>query len=189
MLRFHQVLFTVSVLALCWLAMMAVHELGHVIGAVVTGGSVQRIVLLPLTISRTDVQPNPHPAVVVWLGPVVGCLLPLIVMLIVPQRLAALRNVARFFAGFCLIANGAYIAFGSLDQVGDSGEMFRTGTPQWAMLIFGGMTVPLGLYLWHRLGSLGEFIRNPRVVKPSMAYVAFGVLLGAVIAEFALSPK
>jgi hypothetical protein len=56
---------------------MAVHELGHVIGAVISGGVVERVVLHPLTISRTDVSPNPHPGIVVWLGPVIGCLFPL----------------------------------------------------------------------------------------------------------------
>jgi hypothetical protein len=37
--RFQQILFAVSMLALSWLAMMAAHELGHVIGAIVTGWS------------------------------------------------------------------------------------------------------------------------------------------------------
>jgi hypothetical protein len=71
--RWRQFLFIVSVLALVWYGMMAVHELGHVLGAVVTNGSVERVVLHPLTISRTDVSPNPHPTAVVWLGPVIGC--------------------------------------------------------------------------------------------------------------------
>ena len=105
--RFQQLLFAVSLVALSWFAMMAVHELGHVIGAFVTGGSIRRVVLYPLTISRTDVSPNHHPVVVVWLGPIVGCFLPLAAAEVVPLHRAALRNIARFFAGFCLIANGA----------------------------------------------------------------------------------
>ena len=142
--RFHQLLFAVSLLALSWLAMMAVHELGHVVGALVTGGSVERVVLHPLTISRTDVSPNPRPEIVVWLGPVVGSVLPLLLFAIVPRRFNVLHNVARFFAGFCLIANGAYISFGCFNQIGDCGEMLRTGTPLWAMLCFGAVTIPLG---------------------------------------------
>jgi hypothetical protein len=60
--RFHQLLFIVSLVALSWFAMMAVHELGHVVGAVVTGGNVERVVLHPLTISpltfrRIPIQP------------------------------------------------------------------------------------------------------------------------------------
>ncbi len=62
--RFHQLMFVVSILVLNWLARMAVHELGHVIGAIGSGGSVSRVVLHPLTISRTDVSPNPGRSIV-----------------------------------------------------------------------------------------------------------------------------
>ena len=134
MQRFHQLLFTVSLVALSWFAMLAVHELGHVVGATVTGGSIERVVLHPLTISRTDVSPNPHPAIVVWLGPVLSCVLPLAVFATVPQHLGVLHIVTRFFAGFCLIANGTYISIGTFYRVGDCGEMLHTGTPLWAML-------------------------------------------------------
>lgn len=169
--------------------MMAVHELGHVAGAVVTGGSVERVVLYPLTISRTDVSPNPHPAIVVWLGPVIGCLLPLGLFAIVPQRLTVMRKVTRFFAGFCLIANGAYVSIGSVNQIGDCREMLRTGTPLWALLAFGVITVPLGLHLWNGLGSVKYFIDHPEVVTPRMAYVAAGILFVAISAGFAFSPR
>ena len=77
MKRLHQVLLIGTFLPLCWLAMMDVHELGHVVGAVATGGRVEKVVLDPLTISRTDVLPNPNPLLVVWAGPIVGVLLPL----------------------------------------------------------------------------------------------------------------
>jgi hypothetical protein len=182
-------LFAGSVGTLSWFAMMAVHELGHVAGAMVTGGTVERVILHPLTISRTDVRPNPHPAIVVWLGPILGSLLPLAAFAMVPRRFAVARNVARFFAGFCSIANGAYIAIGSFDGVGDCGEMLRTGTPLGAMLAFGAVTVLLGLTLWHGLGSPRHFIANPSLVTPRTAYIAFAALLVAAAAGFALSPR
>jgi hypothetical protein len=47
-------LFAVSLLALTWFVMTAVHELGHVGGDLATGGSIERVILSPLTISRTD---------------------------------------------------------------------------------------------------------------------------------------
>ena len=71
--RFHLLVFVVSVAAGCWSAMMAVHELGHVVGAAMTGGTVRQVVLHPLAISRTDVGANPYPTIAVWLGPVIGC--------------------------------------------------------------------------------------------------------------------
>ena len=169
--------------------MMGVHELGHVVGAVVTGGTVERVVLHPLTISRTDVSPNPHPGVVVWLGPVIGCLLPMAAIALVPRRLTVLSKMARFIAGFCLVANGAYIAFGSFDRVGDCGEMARTGTPVWIMLAFGIVTIPPGLFLWHGLGSIRRFFGNPTVVTPRMTYCSSVALVAIVIAESILSSR
>lgn len=158
MLRVRQILFAVFLLALSWWTMQAVHELGHVVGALVTGGTIERILLSPLSISRTDVSPNPHPAIVVWLGPLLGCLLPIAIFAAIPHQHKTAHRLACFFAGFCLIANGAYIAFGSSNRVGDCGEMLRTGTSLWAMATFGAMAIPTGLYLWHRLGSLKKLI-------------------------------
>ena len=189
MRRFCQFVFAISLVALSWLGMMAVHELGHVLGAAVTGGTVERVVLHPLALSRTDVSPNPHPAIVVWLGPVLGCVLPLSGFMVVPREAIILRNIVRFFAGFCLIGNGAYIAIGSFDRIGDCREMLQTGTPQWVMLLFGTVTIPCGFGLWHSLGSLKQFVDNPSVVTPRMASVVFGVLLVALVVEHALSAR
>jgi hypothetical protein len=185
--QFHQSLFAVSLVGLIWFGMMAAHELGHVVGAIATGGAVNRVVLHPLTISRTDVSPNPSPGVVVWLGPIVGAGLPLFVLAI-PGLNETLRKSLQFFAGFCLIANGAYISIGSFDRVGDCGEMHRTGTPLWVMLIFGGVTISAGLYLWHRLGSIKDFVNNPSVVTARMAYGTLAILLLVILAGFFLSP-
>src|SRR4051794_27203810 len=75
--RLHQWVLITSILLASWLGMQAVHELGHVVGAWLTGGRVARVVLHPLTISRTDFDKNPHPLIVVWAGPILGCVLPL----------------------------------------------------------------------------------------------------------------
>ena len=133
--------------------MQAVHELGHVAGAAITGGRVVRVVLHPLTISRTDVAPNPRPLVVVWAGPVVGVLAPLATWGVWRALRIPGVFVLRFFAGFCLVANGAYLAGGSLGGVGDCGEMLRHGTPMWMLWLFGAVTIPLGLWLWHGQGE------------------------------------
>lgn len=186
MQRFLQLLFVVSILVLSWLAMMAVHELGHVIGAFVSGGSVSRVVLHPLTISRTDVAPNPHPGLVVWCGPLVGVTLPAACVLCIPHVSWRAREIAAFFAGFCLIANGAYIACGSFDRIGDCGAMLATGTPRWVLVAFGVVTLPLGLFIWHRLGSVNEFLRNPSSVTPSMAISACVLAVAIVIGESSL---
>jgi len=142
-----------SVSVAAWLGMQQVHELGHVLGAVATGGEVERVVLHPLTISRTDLADNPQPLLVVWAGPLIGILLPLVAW---SAALAARLRIAfllRFFAGFCLIANGAYIGAGSFGGIGDCGEMLRHGSPIWLLWLFGLVTVPAGLALWNGQGK------------------------------------
>ena len=101
------------------------HELGHVLGALLTGGEIATVVLHPLTISHTEMIDNPHPLVVVWTGPLVGVMLPLILWGLLAVTRVTGGFVARFFAGFCLITNGAYLGVGSF--LGDENQQQRPG--------------------------------------------------------------
>jgi hypothetical protein len=103
--------------------------------------------------SRTDMAESPHPLAVVWGGPLVGSLLPLLLFaLAVAIRLPGVYLV-RFFAGFCLIANGVYIGIGHfLAEGADPWVMMENGSPRWVLVLFGALAFPLGLYLWHRQG-------------------------------------
>lgn len=187
MKRFHQVLLIATFLPLCWLAMQAVHEFGHVLGAWLSGGQVSQVVLHPLAISRTDVSPNPHPLLVVWAGPLVGVLLPL--LMYVASKLARWPTTpfARFFAGFCLIANGAYIGLGSFGRIGDAGEMLTKGSPAWWLWLFGIVTMPLGLWLWNDLGKHFGLAEAHGVVDRRAAYASASLLIAMIVVECALS--
>ena len=132
--------------------MQAVHELGHVCGAWLTGGRVSRVVLHPLTISRTDLADNPSPLFVVWAGPVVGVIIPVLMWMLADAAKIRGSFVIRFFSGFCLISNGLYIGIGSFDGIGDCGEMLNHGSSRWQLWLFGAITAPTGLWLWHRQG-------------------------------------
>src|SRR5262249_50915142 len=77
MQRLHQSVLISSIVLGSWLGMQAVHEFGHVLGVCVTGGGVKKVVLHPLTLSRTEFADNPRPLLVVWAGPLVGISLPL----------------------------------------------------------------------------------------------------------------
>lgn len=170
----------VSVLVGCWFAMQDVHEFGHVAAAWLTGGEVSRVVIHPLTISRTDLGRNPCPAFVVWAGPVVGCVLPLVGWGVAEAFGWSWKYLLRFFAGFCLIANGAYIGVGSFDGIGDAGVMLRNGSPTWLLWAFGAVAVPIGLVLWHKQGKhfgLGD--ANGRV-NVLAAYVSLAILVGLI---------
>lgn len=137
----------------CWLMMMVIHEAGHVIAAMITGGSITEVVLQPFTISRTDVSPNPHPQFVAWSGPVFGSIAPLLVWAMGSIANLKWLHLIRFFAGFCLITNGAYLAIGGFDSIGDAGELIQHGGQIWQLVLFGTVAIPLGFLLWHGQGS------------------------------------
>jgi hypothetical protein len=173
----HQVVLIASTFLGSWLGMQAVHELGHVAGALLTGGRVARVVLNPVTISRTDLAKNPNPLFVVWAGPVGGVLVPLAAWGVAAQFRMRGWYVLRFFAGFCLIANGAYIAFGSFDRIGDCGTMLNNGSPIWTLWFFGALTAPAGLALWHRLGPRFGLGPANGLVDKGVAFATFAIAL------------
>lgn len=185
--RFYQLLLIATFLPLCWLAMQAVHESGHVTAAWATGGRVNKVVLHPLTISRTDAAGSAHALAVVWAGPVMGIALPLAILGIFKAARWKWEYLAQFFAGFCLIANGAYLGAGSFAGIGDAGDLVRLGSPKWCLWLFGLVAVPLGLYLWNGLGpSFGLGQGKGKV--DGRAAVCSAALLSIVVAlEFALS--
>ena len=92
--------------------------------------------------------------------------------------------ILRFFAGFCLIANGAYIAAGSFGRVGDCGVMLRNGSAIWQLWLFGAVTVPTGLWLWNRqarnfgLGSAG------RPIGATVAYSSLATCVAMLVVAF-----
>lgn len=159
MFRLAQVTLIGSTLALSWLGMQAVHELGHVLGAWAGGEEVYRVVLHPLIISRTDATHDRLPLLVIWSGSLVGVFLPLGALAVMSLVRSRYSYLLRFFAGFCLVANGVYLGAGSFSGVGDTGDLLRYGSPRWTLIVFGLVCVPAGLWLWHGLGpsfGLGE---------------------------------
>jgi hypothetical protein len=153
MARFPQFTLILCLVVTSWLAMQMFHEFGHIVGAWWTGGVVDLIVLRPWTISQTSLSYNPDPLFVAWAGPIGGALMPFLLWAVSVLLRFSLRHILRFFAGFCLIANGLYIACGALQPAGDARVIQRSGSPQWQLIVFGAITVPIGLWLWHGEGK------------------------------------
>lgn len=169
--RASQIVLIVCTLGASWLGMQAIHELGHTVGAWATRATVERVVLHPLAISRTDLSHNPRPLLVVWAGPVLGCVLPLLLWRLSCWASWSQSFLLRFFAGFCLLANGLYIGIGSFDHVGDCGEMLRHGSPPWMLWGFGAALAPAGLWLWHGQGPNFGWGTEPATVdRRSLGY-------------------
>lgn len=181
--RTYQVLLVVSTLGFSWLGMQVVHEAGHVVFARMSGETVHRVVLHPLTISRTDATHDRHPLLVVWGGPLVGSMLPLVALGIARIWRVSWFYLVQFFTGFCLVANGVYLGIGWAWGVGDAGDLLGYGAPRWTLVAFGLVAAPLGLFLWNGLGpyfGLGE--ARGRVSR-RVTYGTLAVLLLVILIE------
>ena len=143
-----RLVFTFIFLIVCWFAMQIVHELGHVLAAWISGAAVERVVLLP--ISRTDTINVKHPLLVYGAGGVFDALFPVILWMLTCLLRSRFAYLFRFFAGFCLIANGAYIG-ADFSTVGptDAGLLMEHGANRAVLVAFGLVCVTSGLYLWH----------------------------------------
>jgi hypothetical protein len=180
-------LIAASVVA-AWLGMQHVHELGHMLAAWGTGGRVSNVALHPLGISRTDVAENPQPLAVAWGGPLFGAGAPLAVWLVAAgllrQKCCSMTDrvlaALRCFAGFCLIANGAYLGFGALERIGDCGELLSRGAALWQLWLFGLVTMPVGFYLWHQQGKHFGLGRDAEPVP-----IGFVAVMGAIAGALA----
>lgn len=150
--RFYQAVLIVSALGFSWLGMMAVHEFGHVLHLWLSGGRVDYVFLHPLAISYTHPAENPHPLFVAWGGAVWGCALPWLLLAVVRRTAPSYAYLSSFFAAFCLVANGAYLAGDAFLQGGDGRELVSYGIPPWLLVALGVPLAALGLWLWNGLG-------------------------------------
>ncbi len=189
MKRQPQYLFFAATLAFCWLAMQAVHEIGHMSAALLSGGHVVRVILHPATFSYTQLSRNPHPNLVTWMGPIIGTIVPIALLLLARALRWRGWYVFRFFAGFCFIANGVYIAFGSLGNIGDAGDLLRHGSPIYLLWMFGAITIPIGLWLWNGLEPHFGLGPNASTPDPMVCYVVTALLVIVVLLELLLSTR
>lgn len=176
------VLVTTTILA-SWYAMMITHESGHVLAAWISGGRVVRVVLHPLAFSRTDLASNPHPMLVAWGGPAWGSALPLAVWLVARAMKFRLAFLLRFFSGFCLVANGAYLVSAAAIPAGDTHDMLRLGAPLWSIVTPGVVATASGLMLWNGLGpsfgTRGQHVDRMAII--AMAASLFVLLTGVLV--------
>jgi len=149
--------------------MMAVHELGHVLAAWMVGAKVERVVLHPFSFSRTDVAANDSSRFITWMGPIVGVALPLLMWITAAACRTTFAFLFRFFAGFCLMANGAYIGFGWSDVGGDASDLRAMGESEILMTVIGTLACLIGLALWNRLASQFGYGKNAKVVQSRVA--------------------
>jgi len=131
-----------------WLIFLWTHEAGHVLGAWLTGGKVQQVVLHPLAFSRTDVLPNPSPMIVAWAGAVLG---PVVAVVCLWGIRCIPKHGMRLYwslLGFILLANGSYIGLGVVQPVGDAADLLKLGAENWMLGAYGVVACGFGFVLW-----------------------------------------
>lgn len=146
----------VVLLGLAWCAMTVTHEAGHLVGGWLSGATLQTADLRPWALPYSLHEPDPHPLVTLWAGPLLGVLLPGLIG-------GGWRHpVARFLADFCCLANGLYLAVAWLtgDHHLDTARLLRAGaSPVW-LLLFCGITIGFG-YVGLRRDCIDWFRPKP----------------------------
>lgn len=161
--------------------MQIVHELGHIIHARASIAEVKKVVLHPLKISRTDVEPNS--AIVVWGGPLWGVTIPLFVWFLSRFHRAKSDYLFAFVAGFCCIANGAYLGSALFYPVGDAQQLIKFNIPLWILTVYGATMVATGLWLWHGLGKRFGLGKEADEVSTVHTAIMLVLTVGIVIWE------
>lgn len=185
------VIVTIALIA-SWYAMMMVHELGHVIAAWVTGSRVETVRVPWFGFSQTVVSTSDWPRAIVVGGPAFGAVAPLGVWLATATVGRLYRSgwsiLARFFAAFCLLANGVYMASAVLLPVGDAEELIRLGVRAWTLAVPGGIAAAGGLALWNGMsrkigggcdGHSNDEVRGPRSESMNLTHAIS--MLAAVV--------
>jgi len=163
--------------------MQVVHEAGHVIGALMYGVPIERVLLGPLTISQTMIGETEHKRIITWLGPIFGVIFPVVLWAIVRPFQWPELFLFRFFAGFCLVANGFYLLFGPADGFTDSGALLSHGAGRLPLILFGVIATAAGFLLWH--GEANDFGvgKQPKTVKFRTVLISFALLLLIIFVE------
>lgn len=168
-----------------WYAMMLIHECGHILAALATASKIDRVHLPWFGFSQTEISTYHHPTLVVAAGPAFGVILPFVAWL--ACRRTSWAPLLRFFAGFCLVANGGYIASAMFHAAGDADDLVALGVPCWILGVTGCLSVAVGLQLWNRLapsfglGPSGVPIGSIRRASVACAFVLVLVLTVNII--------
>ena len=120
--------------------MIYTHELGHIFGGFISGGTLKNADLLPWHLPYSIFEPDLHPLITLWCGPLIGVLVPLAIASCVQ------KHWMWFVTHFCLLANGAYLAAAwvSGDRFLDTPKLLKHGAYPVTILIYCILTISFG---------------------------------------------
>ncbi|HET6423289.1 MAG TPA: hypothetical protein VFG20_06375 [Planctomycetaceae bacterium] len=126
--------------------MTVTHECGHLVGGWLGGGTLRHAELRPWHLPHSLFEPDPHPLLTLWCGPLLGIIMPLIVALLARQRWLW------FIADFCLLANGAYLATAWItgDRYLDTPRLLAAGEWPPTVAVYCVVTIAVGYVRFRR---------------------------------------
>lgn len=164
-------------LAWAWIVMTVSHELGHVIAGLVGGARVIQLELRPWHLPHSLLAGDRHPLATLWAGPVLGCLVPMLV-----ARTSG-RPAIWFIAWFCLLANATYLLLGYFSGDGqlDSAKMIAAGGRPIEILGAAIPALPIG-YIRFRRSCIDLFSGK----TPAMSARALRISLATLLVTLAI---
>lgn len=164
-----RVIYWTSLIAMVWWQMQTVHELGHILAALSLNEQIAEINLHPLQLSHTLLESHHYSTIFLWSGPLFGVLLPFALWQLSCFYKRDWSHVLRFYAGFCLIANGAYLGSAAISAVGDAKDLLNQRVPDYYLFTFGAITIPVGFWLWNGQGAKFGLGKNAEDVATKRA--------------------
>lgn len=116
------------------------HEVGHLIGGRAGGAALRHAELRPWRLPHSLFQPDPKPLLTLWMGPILGVVIPVAIALIVRHPWMW------FIAHFCVLANGCYLAAAWIagDPFLDTPRLLDAGARPVSILIYCLITMTFG---------------------------------------------
>ena len=138
------------------------HEIGHLIGGWCGGATLTDVDLLPWHLPYSFFDPDPHPLVTLWCGPILGVVFPVLIAVTVR------RDWIWLIAYFCVLANGAYIATAWFvgDNQLDTPKLLHNGAHPITIVLYCALTIGAG-YVGFRQSCIRFFAKTDPVTPES----------------------
>lgn len=133
-------------LLVAWGLMVFTHEVGHLLGGYIGGAKIVGADLRPWRLPYSFHEPDPHPLLTLWCGPLFGVVAPAISLFVV-------RNQSTLFiASFCWLANGLYIGAGYFvnESQLDTPRLIAAGASTWSIGLYSCLTIGLGYWVFRK---------------------------------------
>jgi hypothetical protein len=155
----------IFLLIVSWCIMTVTHEAGHVICGWLGGARLRSADLRPWHLPYSLFDPDPHPLLTLWGGPLLGVLLPTAIALSIRQ------NWSWFIACFCLLANGLYLAMAWMvgERELDTAKLLAHGASPLTLAVYCFLTIGVGYWGFRRqcIKVLWPLASNVRTNSPT----------------------